>query len=145
MSEATTTLPGPTARTMPLPARRALLVPVLRVGLLALLPLAVALGLPSQWLTLVTRAIRLFPDTPGFQAQAGMAYAAKEDLPRAIEAFGEAEKLGAAGGALVFNHRFHFRFGVVLEQAERYEAAEAQLRKSIEMTPESEGAFRATR
>ena len=98
---------------------------------------------PDKALTLVTRAIRLFPDTPGFQAQAGMAYAAKEDLPRAIEAFGEAEKLGTAGGALVFNHRFYFRFGVVLEQAERYEAAEAQLRKSIEMTPESEGAFRA--
>ena len=57
MSEATTTLPGPTARTMPLPARRALLVPVLLFGLLALLPLAVALGLPSHWLTLVTRAM----------------------------------------------------------------------------------------
>eukprot|EP01035_Chromulina_nebulosa_P063501 gene63501-biopygen46362 len=42
---------------MPLPARRVLLVPVLLFGLRALLPLAVALGLPSHWLTLVTRAM----------------------------------------------------------------------------------------
>lgn len=98
---------------------------------------------PDKAITLVQRAIRLFPDTPGFLAQAAMAYAAKQDLPRAIESFAEAEKLGSAGGAQSFNHRFYFRFGVVLEQAERYEEAEAQLRRSIEMTPDTESDFQA--
>lgn len=92
---------------------------------------------------MVMRAIRLFPDAPGFHAQAAMAYAAKEDLQRSIEAFAEAEKLGAVGGAQIFNHRFYFRYGTVLEQAERYDEAEAQLRRSIGMTPDSESAFRA--
>lgn len=98
---------------------------------------------PDKALTLVTRAIRLFPDTPGFQAQAAMAHAAKGDLPRAIQAFAEAEKLGGGGGTQVFNHRFHFRFGAVLEQADRHEEAAAQLKKSIEMTPESDREFQA--
>jgi tetratricopeptide (TPR) repeat protein len=98
---------------------------------------------PDKAITLVTRAIRLFPDTPGFLAQAAMAYAAKQDLPRAIESFAEAERLGAAGGMQSFNHRFYFRFGVVLEQAERYEEAAEQLQRSIEMTPEAESDYQA--
>jgi tetratricopeptide (TPR) repeat protein len=98
---------------------------------------------PEKAITLLARAIRLFPDTPGFFAQAGMAHAAKEDLPRAIEYFTQAQKLGAVGGTQTFNHRFHFRFGAVLEQAERHEEAEAQLRLSIEMTPETDADFQA--
>lgn len=98
---------------------------------------------PEKAITLLARAIRLFPDTPGFFAQAGMAHAAKEDLPRAIEFFTQAQKLGAVGGTQTFNHRFHFRFGAVLEQAERHEEAEAQLRLSIEMTPETDVDFQA--
>lgn len=57
MSETATTLAGSTGRAIPLPARRLPLVPILLFGLLALLPVAVSLGLPSHWLTLVTRAM----------------------------------------------------------------------------------------
>ena len=98
---------------------------------------------PDKALTLVTRAIRLFPDSPGFLAQQGLAYSAKGDLDEAINAFLEAEKLGAAGGSQLFNHRFHFRFGTLLEQADRHEDAARQLRKSIEMTPDTEPEFLA--
>jgi len=98
---------------------------------------------PEKAITLLARAIRLFPDTPGFFAQAGMAHASKQDLPRAIDCFTQAQKLGTVGGTQTFNHRFHFRFGAVLEQAERHEEAEAQLRLSIEMTPETDADFQA--
>ncbi|MFC5507137.1 MULTISPECIES: branched-chain amino acid ABC transporter permease [Hyphomicrobiales] len=57
MSETATTRAGSTGRAIPLPARRLPLVPILLFGLLALLPVAVSLGLPSHWLTLVTRAM----------------------------------------------------------------------------------------
>jgi tetratricopeptide (TPR) repeat protein len=95
---------------------------------------------PDKALTLVARAIRLFPDTPGFHAQQAMAYSVKEDLPRAIDAFAEADRLATSGGAQAFNHRFYFRFGVVLEKADRHEEAARQFERSIEATPESESA-----
>lgn len=93
---------------------------------------------PDRAVTLVTRAVRLFPDAPGFRAQLGMAYSAKEDMPRAIKAFEEADQMAKDGGMVTFNHVFYFRYGVVLERAERHAEAAVQLEKSIEMTPESE-------
>lgn len=93
---------------------------------------------PDRAVTLVTRAVRLFPDAPGFRAQLGMAYSAKDDLPRAIKAFEEADQMATDGGLVAFNHVFYFRYGVVLERADRHAEAAAQLEKSIEMTPESE-------
>lgn len=93
---------------------------------------------PDRAITLVTRAVRLFPDAPGFRAQLGMAYSAKEDLPRAIKAFEEADQMATDSGMVAFNHVFYFRYGVVLERAQRHAEAAAQLEKSIEMTPDSE-------
>jgi tetratricopeptide (TPR) repeat protein len=93
---------------------------------------------PDRAVTLVTRAVRLFPDAPGFRAQLGMAYSAKDDLPRAIKAFEEADQMATDGGMVAFNHVFYFRYGVVLERAARHAEAAVQLEKSIEMTPDSE-------
>lgn len=48
---------GDAAGASALPARRRPVVALILFGLLALLPLAVSLGLPAHWLTLVTRAL----------------------------------------------------------------------------------------
>ena len=94
-------------------------------------------------LTLLTRAVRLFPDNPGFQAQQAMAYSSKRDYERAIQAFTAADTLASSGGMHAFNHRFYFQYGVALERAGRHADADRQLRRSIEMTPEEEADFLA--
>jgi branched-chain amino acid transport system permease protein len=55
MSLASTATPAPAAS--PAPARRRPVVAIVLFALLALLPVAVSLGLPAHWLTLVTRAM----------------------------------------------------------------------------------------
>ncbi len=98
---------------------------------------------PDKALTLLARAVRLYPDNPGFQAQQAMAYSAKRDYPRAIKAFAGADTLATSGGMHAFNHRFYFQYGATLERAGRHEDADRQLRRSIDMTPESEVEFLA--
>lgn len=98
---------------------------------------------PDKALTLLTRAVRLFPDNPGFQAQQAMAYSSKRDYDRAIKAYAEADTLASSGGMHAFNHRFYFQYGVALERAGRHEEADRQLRRSIETTPEAEADFLA--
>lgn len=98
---------------------------------------------PDKAITLLARAVRLFPDNPGFQAQQAMAHAAKQDYPRAIQAFAEADRLASSGGMHAFNHRFYFQFGATLERAGQHEEAARQLQRSIGMTPESEQEFLA--
>ncbi len=96
------------------------------------------LSQPDKALTLLARAVRLFTDNPGFSAQQAFAFAAKQDYPRAVKAFEEADRLATSGGAYAFKHRFYFQYGAALEKAGRHDEAALQLRRSIEMTPAAE-------
>lgn len=88
---------------------------------------------------LATRATKVFPDVPGFQALIAVAWRLKGDLHRAAEAYAAADELTKSSApGNVFNQRFYFGYGIILEKLGRYEDASRQLEKSISITPQAE-------
>ncbi len=100
---------------------------------------------PDKALTLLARALRLYPDTPSFHAQQARAYSDKRDYSKAVEAYAEADRLVTSGGSYTFNQpfQFYFQYGSALERAGRYDEAARQLRRSIDAVPEAESEFLA--
>lgn len=88
---------------------------------------------------LADRATKVFPDVPGFYALIAVAWRLKGDLHRAAEAYASADELTkSTAPGNVFNQRFYFGYGVVLEKLGRFEDASRELEKSISITPRGE-------